>query len=136
MSGRLTNEVAANPAWHLRPAALCAVTAARGLARLSPRRLRRVLEWIRQGAQPATITETSRARDTVVATSMRCTGQWCLQRSIATALLCRIQGSWPTWRTGVRTHPFEAHAWVEAEGMPIGEDADNIRCFRIVMTVA
>ncbi|GCD47418.1 hypothetical protein GKJPGBOP_07184 [Streptomyces paromomycinus] len=36
-------------------------------------------------------------------------------------LLCRARGTWPTWRTGVRTHPFSAHAWGEADGQLIGE---------------
>ncbi|WP_341867974.1 lasso peptide biosynthesis B2 protein [Amycolatopsis circi] len=44
-----------------------------------------------------------------------------LQRSIAAALLCRLRGSWPTWCTGVRTSPFAAHAWIEADGRAIGE---------------
>ncbi|MEU6180649.1 lasso peptide biosynthesis B2 protein [Streptomyces coeruleorubidus] len=52
---------------------------------------------------------------------LRCAGQHCLQRSIATALLCRFRGVWPTWCTGVRTQPFAAHAWVEAEDQLIGE---------------
>jgi hypothetical protein len=33
----------------------------------------------------------------------------------------RIRGVWPTWCTGVRTAPFIAHAWVEADGHPVGE---------------
>ena len=45
-----------------------------------------------------------------------------MPRSIATALLCRMSGTWPTWRVGVRTvAPFSAHAWVEAEGKPVDE---------------
>jgi hypothetical protein len=45
----------------------------------------------------------------------------CLQRAIATALLCRLGGVWPTWCTGVRTAPFAAHAWIEVDGQPVGE---------------
>ncbi|MGH4007937.1 MAG: lasso peptide biosynthesis B2 protein [Pseudonocardiaceae bacterium] len=30
-------------------------------------------------------------------------------------------GVWPTWCTGVHTAPFAAHAWVEADGQPVGE---------------
>ncbi|WP_460395684.1 lasso peptide biosynthesis B2 protein [Actinophytocola sediminis] len=98
--------------------------------------MRQVLEFVRRGARPATQREAAAMRDTVMAASVRCTGQWCLQRSIATALLCRLRGSWPTWRTGVRTHPFEAHAWVEVDGVAIGEDPENIRWYRVMMTVA
>ncbi|MFI2077325.1 MULTISPECIES: lasso peptide biosynthesis B2 protein [Streptomyces] len=42
-----------------------------------------------------------------------CSGPYCLQRSLATALLCQLGGTWPTWCTGVRTPPFATHAWAE-----------------------
>lgn len=100
---------------------LVAVGIARVLARTTPARLRRVLETARRGAVPAGAAQAYRAREEVVAVSLRCAGQGCLQRSIATALLCRARGTWPTWCTGVRTQPFEAHAWVEAEGRPVDE---------------
>ncbi|WP_079249549.1 lasso peptide biosynthesis B2 protein [Streptomyces sp. IMTB 2501] len=57
--------------------------------------------------------------------STLCSGRYCLQRSLATALLCRMRGSWPTWCSGVRTSPFAAHAWVEADGRPVGEPEDT-----------
>ncbi|MFE1768168.1 lasso peptide biosynthesis B2 protein [Streptomyces angustmyceticus] len=100
---------------------LLAVGAARPLARLKPARLRAVLERARRGAVPAGAGQARAARAQVVAVSLRCAGQNCLQRSLATALLCRARGVWPTWCTGVRTHPFAAHAWVEADGQLIGE---------------
>ncbi|MEU9991426.1 lasso peptide biosynthesis B2 protein [Streptomyces sp. NPDC007971] len=106
---------------HRRVLPLLAVALARPLARLRPARLRRILELARRGAEPATIAQALAARDAVVSVSLRCAGQHCLQRSIATALLCRFRGVWPTWCTGVRTQPFAAHAWVEAEEQPIGE---------------
>ncbi|MFF0869963.1 lasso peptide biosynthesis B2 protein [Nonomuraea sp. NPDC003560] len=100
------------------------VAAARMLARQSPRRIVAVLNVLRRGAQPATAEQALRARHLVTATSSRCAGRYCLQRSLATALLCRMHGTWPTWHTGVRTPPFAAHAWIEADGHPIGENAD------------
>ncbi|MEU5979988.1 lasso peptide biosynthesis B2 protein [Streptomyces sp. NPDC047315] len=100
---------------------LVAVGVARLLSRAKPARLRAVLSYARRGAEPATAQQATAARRAVVAVSQRCAGQACLQRSIAAALLCRARGSWPTWCTGVRTSPFEAHAWIEAEGRPIGE---------------
>ncbi|MFD7610502.1 lasso peptide biosynthesis B2 protein [Streptomyces sp. NPDC059828] len=100
---------------------LLAVGAARPLARLRPARLRSVLELARRGASEAGAAQTRVARDQIVSVSLRCAGQNCLQRSVATALLCRARGVWPTWCTGVRTHPFAAHAWVEAGGRPVGE---------------
>jgi hypothetical protein len=88
---------------------------------LPPRHLRTVLETIRRGAPPATARQAAAARTAVVSVSLPCAGKGCLQRSIATALLCRARGTWPTWCTGVRTHPFTAHAWIEVDHQPIGE---------------
>ncbi|KUL46003.1 hypothetical protein ADL22_10765 [Streptomyces sp. NRRL F-4489] len=101
-----------------------AVGAARLLARLTPKRLGALLNLLRHGARAATYHEALRARRDVTAVSTLCAGTYCLQRSLATALLCRMRGVWPTWCTGVRTPPFSAHAWVEAEGRQVGEPAD------------
>ncbi|CAM5359793.1 Lasso peptide biosynthesis B2 protein OS=Streptomyces alboniger OX=132473 GN=CP975_34295 PE=4 SV=1 [Streptomyces alboniger] len=96
--------------------ARAAVTAAWFLIRLSPARLRRALGAAARGARPATRAEALACRRAVVSVSGRCAGQGCLQRSVATALLCRAKGHWPDWCTGVRTQPFRAHAWVEVAG--------------------
>ncbi|MER7001086.1 lasso peptide biosynthesis B2 protein [Streptomyces sp. NPDC000410] len=104
-----------------RPAALLATAAARLIVALKPRRIRRVLSVVRRGAAPATMRQALAAREAVVAVSARCAGEGCLQRSVATALLCRMRGVWPEWCTGVRTAPFRAHAWVEVDGLPVGE---------------
>lgn len=101
-----------------------AVGAARLLAHQRPRHIRAVLEWLRRGARPATRDQAQAARDAVVAVSLACGGaEGCLPRSLATILLCRLHGRWPTWCVGVRRlPPFGAHAWVEAEGVPVGEN--------------
>ncbi len=106
---------------HQRVLPLLAASLARVLAKTTPARLQAVLTTVRRGARPATATEALAVRDAVVSVSLRCAGQGCLQRSIATALLCRARGVWPTWCTGVRTQPFAAHAWVEADDQLIGE---------------
>lgn len=103
------------------PAALIAVGVARMLAHLPPRRIRSVLTRLRRGVAPATYQQTEHAHDAILAVSVRCGGRYCLQRSLAITLLCRIRGVWPTWCTGVRTAPFAAHAWVEVDGQPVGE---------------
>ncbi|MBV8543038.1 MAG: lasso peptide biosynthesis B2 protein [Pseudonocardiales bacterium] len=107
-----------------RPAVLVAVGTARMLAHLPPRRIRAVLTALRRGAVPATYRQVEDAMDAVLAVSVLCGGRYCLQRSLATTLLCRIRGVWPTWCTGVRTSPFVAHAWVEADGRLVGEPQD------------
>ncbi|GAA2410132.1 hypothetical protein GCM10010191_18570 [Actinomadura vinacea] len=110
------------------------VAAALLLERMSPRRMRRVLLAARWGARPASQEQAMAARQAVVAVSVRCAGQGCLPRSLAVVLLCRLWGVWPDWCTGVRTEPFRAHAWVEADGAPVGEQ-DEMRLFHKTMTV-
>lgn len=97
------------------------VIAARLLARTPPRRIRKIVSLLARGARPASVDDAQRARDTVVAVSALCAGEGCLQRSLATVLLCRMAGTQPTWCTGIRTEPFRAHAWVEVGQMPVGE---------------
>ncbi|GAA2718590.1 MULTISPECIES: lasso peptide biosynthesis B2 protein [Streptomyces] len=93
------------------------------LARLRPHRIRAVLTLLRRGATPATADRAQAARDALCAVSLHCAGpQGCLPRSLGAALLCRLWGVWPTWCTGARVvPPFAAHAWIEAEGRPVGE---------------
>jgi hypothetical protein len=113
-----------------------AVGGARLLAAQSPRRIRAVLGWLRRGATPATFDQAKAARDAVVAVSLVCAArEGCVARSLATMLLCRLRGQWPTWCVGARrVPPFAAHAWVEAEGTPVGEDYPP-DYFRLLFTV-
>lgn len=106
------------------------------LALLPPRRIRAVLRVVRRGARPATAAQARNARDALCAVSLRCTGpKGCLPRSLGAALLCRLQGTWPTWCAGARVvPPFTAHAWIEAEGHPVGEGVPD-GYFARLMTV-
>lgn len=109
------------------------VAAARLLATRSPQRIRTVLTRLHRGTRPASYAEVQTARQAVVSVSLACAGrEGCLVRSLATALLCRSYGHWPTWCLGARRlAPFHAHAWVEADGVMIGEDypSDYFRTF-------
>lgn len=107
----------------LKLAGRLAVLVARSLRKKSPKKIQSVLRRLAKGARPAGYDEAARAREIVVGTSLLCTGpEGCLPRSIATAVLCRLQGTFPTWCAGVRvTPPFGAHAWVVAEGRDVGE---------------
>ncbi|MEU6549035.1 lasso peptide biosynthesis B2 protein [Streptomyces sp. NPDC046915] len=106
-----------------RVAARLVLLPAVALALLPPRRIRAVLGLLRRGAAPATTAQAQDARDAMCAASLRCAGpKGCLPRSLGAALLCRLGGTWPTWCTGVRVvPPFTAHAWIEADGRPVGE---------------
>ncbi|MEF9906378.1 lasso peptide biosynthesis B2 protein [Streptomyces sp. P9-A2] len=112
----------------------CAAGAARLLIRLPPARLQRVLRVLSKGSRPAPHTQVARARRSVVSVSTRCAGLGCLQRSVATVLLCRAKGTWADWCTGFRTQPFGAHAWVEVDGRPVDEPGE-LSMFRTVLAV-
>ncbi|MEU2764878.1 MULTISPECIES: lasso peptide biosynthesis B2 protein [unclassified Streptomyces] len=103
-----------------------AIAAALVLARLKPGRLRRMLARCSRGARPASYAETLEVLEAVVATSRRCASRYgCLPRSVAVALACRMSGVWPDWCAGVwATPPFSPHAWVQAEGRTVGEQAE------------
>jgi Transglutaminase-like superfamily len=109
--------------WRTRLLVRAVVPVARVLAHRPPAQLRRIMTVLARGARPADQNVAAAARHAVVAVSLACSGpQACLPRSVATALVCRIRGCWPAWCVGVRRHaPFGAHAWVEAEGTPVGE---------------
>ncbi|EST27550.1 hypothetical protein M878_24765 [Streptomyces roseochromogenus subsp. oscitans DS 12.976] len=117
-----------------RLAARLVLLPALAIALLPPRRIRAVLGILRRGARPATAAEARNARDAMCAASLRCAGpKGCLPRSLGAALLCRLGGTWPTWCTGVRiVPPFTAHAWIEAEGGPVGEGAPEGYFARLV----
>ncbi|MFC9930329.1 lasso peptide biosynthesis B2 protein [Streptomyces sp. NPDC127190] len=104
------------------------------LALLPPRRIRAALQLLRRGAGPATADQAQGARDALCAVSLRCASpKGCLPRSLGAALLCRLGGSWPTWCTGASVvPPFTAHAWIEAEGRPVGEDLPDDYFARLI----
>ncbi|GHG54354.1 lasso peptide biosynthesis B2 protein [Streptomyces griseocarneus] len=105
-----------------------------GLSLLPPRRIRTVLGLVRRGAVPASAAQARTAREAVCAVSLFCAGpRGCLPRSLATALLCRLRGTWPTWCTGVRVvPPFTAHAWVEIDGRPVDEGVPDDYFSRLI----
>lgn len=117
----MTLEPRARLPLHRRPLPMLAVAASRLLTRLSPHALERVLRLLSGGARPATRAEALGARSDVVSVSRRAAGPYCLERSVAAALLARLRGSWPDWISGVSLMPFAAHAWIEAEGRAVGE---------------
>lgn len=102
-----------------------AVLAGRLLATRSPATIRRVLGIARRGAQPASYGVAAGAQAALIRVSPRLGAHdACLVRSIASALLCRLHGVWPSWCVGVAGEPFAAHAWIEAEGRPVAERVD------------
>jgi hypothetical protein len=125
-------EHAARLPWRRQLAPRCAAGAARLLVLLPPSRLHRLLSVLSHGARPADYATVARARRSIVSVSTRCAGLGCLQRSVATVLLCRARGTWADWCTGFRTQPFAAHAWVEVDGRPVDEPGE-LSVFRTVL---
>ncbi|WP_309096939.1 lasso peptide biosynthesis B2 protein [Streptomyces sp.] len=121
-----------------RVAARLVLLPALALSLLPPRRIRAVLALLRRGAAPATAAQARGARDALCAVSLRCAGpKGCLPRSLGAVLLCRLGGTWPTWCTGVRVvPPFTAHAWIEAEGRPVGEGVPDDYFARLITVPA
>ncbi|GLZ39364.1 lasso peptide biosynthesis B2 protein [Actinokineospora sp. NBRC 105648] len=121
MTAPVTMGARVSVAPHHRVLPWLAVRLAMVIAAQPPARIRRIMTRLRAGARPATTVEAARARSLVVTVSSTCAGEGCLPRSIATALLCRASGTWPTWCSGVRVMPFLGHAWVEVDGEPVDE---------------
>jgi len=119
---------------HRRALPLLALVLALLAVRLRPVRLRRLLEFVRRGADPANAEEALAAWRDVAAVRPGRAPAGGLRRSVAVALLCRARGVWPTWCTGVRTDPFAAHSWLEVDGHPVGE-ADAADRYRRLVTV-
>lgn len=101
-----------------------AVAAATLLSLLPPYLIALFLKRTMRDAEQSTPAQSIVARSQICTVSPRCAGQGCLQRSLATVILCRISGHCPSWKTGYQIEPFRAHAWVEVSGVPINEPAE------------
>jgi hypothetical protein len=134
MTVPVTAEPSVRLPWHRQVGPRLAVGLARLLVLLPPARLRWMLAILSRGTAPAGYTQAARARQAAVSVSGRCAGLGCLQRSVATVLMCRARGRWADWCTGFRTLPFAAHAWVEADGVPVGEPGE-LGVFHTVLAV-
>ncbi len=60
----------------------------------------------------------------------------CLHESLALCRMLRSQGLPALIRIGVkpRTEPFQAHAWVELDNVPLGQTVDEYRAFGSLIT--
>lgn len=94
------------------------------LIMLPPNRLVRVLQVLSKKTSKAKMKEVERWRTAINSVSVRCAGNGCLQRSVAVVIWGGLCRKTPDWISGVKTAPFIAHAWVEIEGIPVGETMD------------
>ena len=58
----------------------------------------------------------------------------CLPASLVTCLFLRRKGVDSRLVFGVRSHPFEAHCWVEQGGAVVDDDVDRLRAFTPIAT--
>lgn len=106
--------------WGARIAAMVAYF----IVKLKPALLMHILRLfvVKQGR--ADYKEVERIRTSVNSVSSRCAGNGCLQRSVAVMIISWFRRIPLTWKSGFRVSPFIAHAWVEVNGQPVGENMD------------
>jgi hypothetical protein len=66
------------------------------------------------------------------ACSRICRYSYCVQRASSAATLLRLRGYPAVIVIGVRRPPFEAHAWVEVEAVPIGETPEGLAGYTVI----
>ena len=79
---------------------------------------------------PAVVQRISRSVDRAAAAYFK--RAWCLQRSVACAYLLRRRGCPAQLVLGVRTLPFEAHAWVEVDGRVVNDRPEHIQRYLVL----
>lgn len=93
----------------------------------------RTLRWIegrvrqvptRAMARPEHIIEAQRA--VAMAAALYPGRALCLEQSLALYYFLRCAGIGARLRLGVKPYPFEAHAWVEHDGMPVNDFAEHV----------
>lgn len=94
------------------------------LIKLPPKKLSEIIEKLSKNTRKSLPMEVEGWRTSINSINVRCAGNGCLQRSVAVMLRGIIARRTPDWVSGFQVAPFIAHAWVEVDGIPIGEDMD------------
>lgn len=94
------------------------------LIKLPPKKLSEIIEKLSKNTRKAFPKEVESWRISINSINVRCAGNGCLQRSVAVMLRGIIARRTPDWVSGFQLSPFIAHAWVEVDGIPIGEEMD------------
>ena len=94
------------------------------LIKLPPKKLSEVIEKLSKNTRKALPKEVESWRTSINSINVRCAGNGCLQRSVAVMLRGIIARRTPDWVSGFQVSPFIVHAWVEVDGIPIGEEMD------------
>ena len=111
---------------------LLAVTARR------PAMLHRVLGAAARAARrDATIAEATTIHRTLTSASLRCASPYgCQPRSVALTVWCLLTRRRVSWVVGAATAPLGLHAWVEAQGRPVGESVDRHLLYQPIIVIS
>lgn len=115
--------------------AIRSVQRAEKWARRSPSDLAKFLTEELKGLPYASYEEAESSKRAILETGPRMRGKYCLQRSIATVLHCaQFNRKRVKIAIGARIDPFQAHAWVVADGRPV-EDFPVEETFKVLLEV-
>lgn len=93
----------------------------------------KTLAALKRRTRPASVPEAADAVAAARAAARRFPGRAaCLELSLAAALTGILMRRAVDWCIGVRLMPYAAHAWVEAEGTPVGEQEEPDRPFIVI----
>lgn len=59
----------------------------------------------------------------------------CLVRSLLLLHMLDLRGARANWIFGVRTHPFDAHCWVEYDGVVLNDTLEHVRWYTPIVLV-
>lgn len=135
MDIQLAQEKFINVTFKYKMCALLALVLSFPLTKLSPSLIEKILGILAKHKEIAEIDQAKRARDSICAVSKKCRNQdRCIKRSLATFFMLWIQGKMCSWCTGYTMNPFRSHAWVEVNGIPVGEPVEIENYTRVIKT--
>lgn len=103
---------------------------------LPPSMIEKILSRLTRRYPSASREEVQVIRDAVCTVSKRCRSlEGCLRRSLAVVVATWLKRRSVSWCTGYAPEPFRAHAWVELNGIPVGEP-DEISLYSKVISVS
>jgi hypothetical protein len=95
-------------------------------------RMRRRAADIEDARQPVTSDPYTIMRAVATAAAFLPFRLRCLEQAVAVHSLLRYYGHQSALRIGVTPFGFRAHAWVEVDDIPLGEDVQKLRALRIL----
>ncbi|TWP46094.1 lasso peptide biosynthesis B2 protein [Lentzea tibetensis] len=110
------------------------LTVATWLLRLRFRHVLAIAQWAKRRCPQ----QASAAQATGVNAAIRLAGRYrphrvaCMEVSLATVLLAATQRRSVDWCIGARLMPYAAHAWIEVDGIVVGEPDTRDRPYHVL----